>query len=181
VGTWGKYGGQPAEREAPPQWPRGRRGESRACRGSKPHTTNKGNSRGSRKSGSLCSHSRGESIKLNQSARRVHLEPWLTSSTVTARQPLTSRTRETVADLGNRGHCVHIHTGNRSSLTMNARRVHPGPCMYRFGGTSTRAYTRTQQARGAMPELRRVADTTSHISPRLVRRKAFHTDHHRQP
>ena len=34
-------------------------------------------------------------------------------------------------------------------------------CMYRFGGTSTRAYTRTQ-ARGATPELRRVADTTSH-------------------
>jgi len=36
VGTWGKYGGQPAEREAPPRWPRGRRGESRACRGSRP-------------------------------------------------------------------------------------------------------------------------------------------------
>jgi len=36
-------------------------------------------------------------------------------------------------------------------------------CMHRFGGTntSTRAYTRTQ-ARGATPELRRVADTTSH-------------------
>jgi len=34
-------------------------------------------------------------------------------------------------------------------------------CMYRFGGTSTRAYTRTQ-ARGATPELRHVADTTSH-------------------
>jgi len=29
------------------------------------------------------------------------------------------------------------------------------------GGTSTRAYTRTQ-ARGATPELRRVTDTTSH-------------------
>ena len=35
MGTWGKYGGQPAEREAPPRWPRGRRGESRACRGSR--------------------------------------------------------------------------------------------------------------------------------------------------
>jgi len=34
-------------------------------------------------------------------------------------------------------------------------------CMYRFDGTSTRAYTRTQ-ARGATLELRRVADTTSH-------------------
>ena len=38
-------------------------------------------------------------------------------------------------------------------------------CMYVyvkiFGGTSTRAYTRTQ-ARGTTPELRRVADTTSH-------------------
>ena len=33
--------------------------------------------------------------------------------------------------------------------------------MSRFGGTSTRAYTRTQ-ARGATPELRRVTDTTSH-------------------
>jgi len=37
-------------------------------------------------------------------------------------------------------------------------------CMYKdsgFGGTSTRAYTRTE-ARGATPELRRVTDTTSH-------------------
>jgi len=34
-------------------------------------------------------------------------------------------------------------------------------CTSRFGGTSTRAYTRTQ-ARGATPELRRVTDTTSH-------------------
>jgi len=34
-------------------------------------------------------------------------------------------------------------------------------CMLGFGGTSTRAYTRTQ-SRGATPELRRVADTTSH-------------------
>ena len=34
-------------------------------------------------------------------------------------------------------------------------------CMLRFGGTSTRACTRTQ-ARGATPELRRVADTTPH-------------------
>jgi len=34
-------------------------------------------------------------------------------------------------------------------------------CMYRFGGTSTRACTRTQ-ARGATPELRRVTDTTPH-------------------
>jgi len=34
-------------------------------------------------------------------------------------------------------------------------------CMYIFGVTSTRAYTRAQ-ARGATPELRRVADTTSH-------------------
>jgi len=42
-------------------------------------------------------------------------------------------------------------------------------CMYRFGGTSTRAYTRTE-ARGATPELRRVADTTV---PRLVRRQAL--------
>jgi len=34
-------------------------------------------------------------------------------------------------------------------------------CMYRFGGTSTRAYAYTRaQARGATPELRRVADTT---------------------
>jgi len=33
--------------------------------------------------------------------------------------------------------------------------------MLTFGGTSTHAYTRTQ-ARGAMPEVRRVADTTSH-------------------
>ena len=33
--------------------------------------------------------------------------------------------------------------------------------MYRFGGTSTRAYTCTQ-AHGATPELRRVADSTSH-------------------
>jgi len=45
-------------------------------------------------------------------------------------------------------------------------------CMYRFGGTSTRAYPRTE-ARGATPELRRVADTTI---LRLVRRQAFHTD-----
>jgi len=37
VGTWSKYGGQPAERVAPPRWPRVRRGESRAyCRGSRP-------------------------------------------------------------------------------------------------------------------------------------------------
>jgi len=47
----------------------------------------------------------------------------------------------------------------------------------RFGGTRTRAYTRTQ-ARGAVtpePELRRVTDTTPtpHV-PRLVRRQAFH-------
>ena len=34
-------------------------------------------------------------------------------------------------------------------------------CMYRFGGASTCAYTRTQ-AHGATPELQRVADTTSH-------------------
>jgi len=34
-------------------------------------------------------------------------------------------------------------------------------CISRFGGTSTSAYTRTQ-ARGATPELRRVADTTSY-------------------
>ena len=47
-------------------------------------------------------------------------------------------------------------------------------CMQRFGGTSTRAYTRAQ-VRGATPELRRVADTTSHD----VRGQAFHTDHHR--
>ena len=33
-------------------------------------------------------------------------------------------------------------------------------CMYTFGGTSTRAYTRTQ-TRGDTPELRRVADTAS--------------------
>ena len=48
--------------------------------------------------------------------------------------------------------------------------------MYRFVGTSTRAYTRTQAP--ATPELRRVADTTLTI-PRLVHRQAFHTDHHR--
>jgi len=45
-------------------------------------------------------------------------------------------------------------------------------CMYRFGGTITRTYTRTE-ACGATPELRRVTDTTI---PRLVRRQAFHTD-----
>jgi len=45
---------------------------------------------------------------------------------------------------------------------------------FAFGGTSTRAYTRIQ-ARGATPELRRVADTTI---PWLVRRQAFHTDQH---
>jgi len=38
-------------------------------------------------------------------------------------------------------------------------------CMQRFGGTSTRVYTHTQ-ARGATPELRRVADT---YIPRLVK------------
>jgi len=57
-----------------------------------------------------------------------------------------------------------------------------GICMYvcsmhRFGGTSTRAYTRTQ-AHGATPELRRVADTTSH-GLSAGSRQAFHTDHHR--
>ena len=52
-------------------------------------------------------------------------------------------------------------------------------CMYvkvkvEFGGISTRAYTRTQ-ARGATPELRRVAGTTSHgLCPQAG---TFHTDH----
>ena len=35
--------------------------------------------------------------------------------------------------------------------------------MYRFGGTSTRACTRTQ-ARGATPELRRVTNTSHGLS-----------------
>jgi len=36
--------------------------------------------------------------------------------------------------------------------------------VYTFDGTSTRAYTRTQ-ARGATPELRRVADVTLWVNP----------------
>jgi len=46
-----------------------------------------------------------------------------------------------------------------------------------FGGTSTRAYTPTH-ARGATPELRRVADTTPHG---LSAGRHSTQDHRRQP
>ena len=49
-------------------------------------------------------------------------------------------------------------------------------CIYvkRFGGTSTRAYTRTQ-ARGATPELQRGTDTTYNIHPTACSQADIHT------